>query len=114
MTAASVLSAKPSVELRRDVLDLGALHERNFRDGTTALELGHDAHRAVAGVGLDRARYGLVERDLGLRHGLALLFRLLEITGVGDLLRVLEGAGLVVDDALRELIALNRVDRELQ
>jgi hypothetical protein len=44
----------------------------------------------------------------------ALLLRLLEIVGVGELLSLLDGAGLVIDDDLGKVVALDRVNGELQ
>src|SRR6185312_1148849 len=103
-----------SIQLLQIFLEGLALDQRDLRDGLCVFEYGDHAHGAITAVCLDRSRHRVVERDLCLRHCLALLLRVLQIVAVCDLLLLFDSARSVVNDDFGELAALGGVDGKLQ
>src|SRR5712692_6687690 len=107
-------TADPLVQLLRHGFPLGTLHQRDVGHGMAVLQGGHDTDDAVPLVllhGLGRRR---IEGALRLGHRLALSLRRREIVAAGDRLGLRHLARLVVHDDLGELVALHRVDGQLE
>src|SRR5213083_1397881 len=121
------ISAKYEVEEGKLQLSIYTMKGDNFSEVIVDHKTGkvakaepitHDAERGD-GQGQAHARRGRlgggrVERALGLGHRLALRLRRREVCVMRDRLRLGDLPGLVIDDHLGELVALHRVDRELQ
>src|SRR5262249_45494431 len=82
----------------RDLLGIFAFHERDVGPRFSSIQCRHDANGAIAAVRLRGIRYGLFERQPGIGHGFALFLGVFQVIWIRDLLRLLDGTGLIIDD----------------
>src|SRR5207253_11179429 len=87
-TRRPLIRASGLVEVLGDRFPVVALVERDLGHGVPVLQARKDAHRPVAPIRVGGLEYRLVERELGLRHRLALGLGRLEVLAARDRLRL--------------------------